>query len=198
MLITRASIYGYRNYTYGYSVEQAHTATNMIMWDVILGQRTGYGHGTCSWVTSCPSTIENCYNKILDAMSTHTNRPSINNTIVTLKGTGESNAVTLTDTNGVLSNFNITSGNSNIKFSQSGNKLKIWCTANGNYSGAVNMVKKNTDISSSLALIGANQTVLYGSISDPVPARVTVNVQSLKCNVSVAKQDSENNSFHRC
>lgn len=194
-IITQASIYGYRNYTYGYSVEQAQTATNMIMWDVILGQRTGYGHGTCSWVTSCPSAIENCYNKILDAMSTHTNRPSINNTTVTLKGTGESNAVTLTDTNGVLSNFNIISSNSNIKFSQSGNKLKIWCTAVGNYSGAINMVKKNTDISSSLALVGANQTVLYGSISDPVPARINVNVQSLKCSVSVAKEDSETNAI---
>lgn len=194
-IVTQASIYGYPNYTYGYSAEEAQTATAMILWDAAMGKRTDYSHGIKSWVTSCPSDIVNCYNRILDAMSSHSTTPSIRNTTVTLKGTGESNAVTLTDTNGILSNFNISSGNSNIKFSQSGNNLKIWCTANGNYSGAITLTKKNTDIGSALALTGADQTMLYGSISDPVQARVNVNVQSMKCNVSVAKQDSESNAI---
>lgn len=36
---------------------------------------------------------------------------------------------------------------------------------------------------------------VYGKISDPVKALITVKVQSLKCNVSVAKQDSETNTI---
>lgn len=197
-LITLASIYGYDGSsasTYGYSALEARAATQMIIWDAVLGQRTGYAHGTCAWITACTANVRNCYNAILDAMSTHSSTPSFRNTTVTLKGTGENNAVTVTDSNGVLNKFNISSNNNNIKVSKSGNNLKIWCSASGNYDGRITFTKQNTDIGSVLALTGADQTMLYGKIEDPISTRITVKVQSLKCNVSVAKQDSETNAI---
>ena len=197
-IVTRASIYGYDGSsasTYGYSALEARAATQMIIWDAVLGQRTGYAHGTCAWITACTANVRNCYNAILDAMSTHANAPKFNQTSITLKGTGESNAVTITDSNGILSKFDVSSNNSNIKVSKNGNNLKIWCSANGNYSGTVTVTKQKTDIESALALTDADQVMLYGKISDPIIRSLTVKVQSLKCNVSVAKQDSENNAI---
>lgn len=194
-MIIRVSIWGYANYSYGYSKTNAQLATQVLFWEVITGARTDYATGCTSWAKvifdKYPDALK-CYNEILTACQSHGSVPSFYGTTVTLKGAGESNAVTLTDTNGILSQFTVESSNSNIKTSVSGNTLKVWCTDTGNYSGSLNFVKKNTDLDTAFALTGANQTMFYGTLADPVQARVTINVEAeKKFRVTATKKDSE-------
>ena len=162
-IITRASIYGYDGTSatrYGYTATEAHTATQMIIWDAVMGKRTNYASGVKSWVTSCTENTKKCYNAILSAMSKHTNKVSLNKTSVVLKKTGSANAVTITDTNKVLSNFDVKSSNSNIKVTKSGNTLKVYCTAAGVYSGTIILVFPFVGSLSSFAEQAANAPVI--------------------------------------
>ena len=119
-----------------------------------------------------------CYKKILEACSGHQNRPSFSNQTVTLKGTGSNNSVTLTDSNNVLNNFNVKSDNNRIHTSVNGNQLTVYATGEGSLNGRLIFTKKNTDINSAFALIGANQTLFYGKIADPVTAPLTIELSS--------------------
>lgn len=193
-IVTRVSIWGYPNYSYGYSDTNAQLATQVLIWEAETGARTDYSTGCTSWAkgvfNNYPDALK-CYNEILKACQNHSDVPSFYGTTVTLRSTGEANALTLTDTNGILSQFDIESSNDNIKTSVSGNDLKIWCTDADNYSGTLTLTKQKTDINSAFALTGANQTLFYGTLADPVNARVTVNVEAeKKFNVSVEKQSS--------
>ncbi len=198
IIVTRASIYGYPTSTYGYSAQAAQAATHLIIWDAIIGKRSNYTHLTDSYsnscITQCTADVKNCYNAILDAMSEHTSTPSFNKTSVTLNGTGKTNGETITDTKGLLGNFNVSSTNSNIKAEKSGNNVTVYCTASGNYSGNIVLTKKNTDIGSALALTGADQTVLYGKIADPITVPLRVKVEALKGKVRVKKVDPTTNA----
>lgn len=195
-IITRVSIWGYPNNNYGYSNRNAQLATQVLIWEAETGARTNYSTGCTSWAKSIfnnyPDALK-CYNEILEACQNHATRPSFYGTTVTLKNAGEANAVTLKDGNGVLNQFTVTSTNSKIKTSVSGNNLKIWCTDSSNYNGTISFVKKNTDLNTVFALTGANQVMFYGTLADPVQARVTVNVEAeKKFRISVTKKDSEN------
>ena len=194
MIITRVSIWGYPNYSYGYSKTNAQLATQVLIWEAETGARTNYNTGCSSWAKSIfnnyPDALK-CYNEILKACQSHLNVPSFSSTTVTLKGTGESNAVTITDSNGVLSQFERTSTDSNITINSSGNNLKIWATGVTKYSGQVILSKKKTYTDTAFALTGANQTLFYGTISDPVKITINVNVEAEKtCNVTVKKKSS--------
>lgn len=176
-LFTQVSIYGYPNFSYGYSWEEAQLATQMLFWEIETGARDNFSSGCDSWARKAfnnyPDALD-CYNKILEACRNHGTRPNFNATNIELKGTGENNAVTLTDRNGVLDNFSVTSNNSNIAVSKSGNNLKIWCKGGGNETAALTFTKYKTDINSAFALTGANQTLFYGTLADPVTTRLNV------------------------
>lgn len=62
----------------------------------------------------------------------------------------------------------------NIAVSKSGNNLKIWCKGGGNETAALTFTKYKTDINSAFALTGANQTLFYGTLADPVTTRLNV------------------------
>lgn len=176
-LFTQVSIYGYSNFDYGYSWEEAQLATQMLFWEIETGARDDFSSGCDSWARKAfnnyPDALD-CYNKILEACRNHGTRPNFNAANIELKGTGENNAVTLTDRNGVLENFSVTSNNSNIAVSKSGNNLKIWCKGGGNETAALTFTKYKTDINSAFALTGANQTLFYGTLADPVTTRLNV------------------------
>lgn len=176
-LFTYVSIYGYPNFSYGYSWEEAQLATQMLFWEIETGARDDFSSGCDSWARKAfnnyPDALD-CYNKILEACRNHGTRPNFNAANIELKGTGENNAVTLTDRNGVLENFSVTSNNSNIAVSKSGNNLKIWCKGGGNETAALTFTKYKTDINSAFALTGANQTLFYGTLADPVTTRLNV------------------------
>ena len=175
--IKYVSIYGYPNFSYGYSWEEAQLATQMLLWEIETHARTDFSSGCDSWAKSAFNNYPDalgCYNKILEACRNHGTRPNFNATNIELKGTGENNAVTLTDRNGVLNNFSVTSSNSNIAVSKSGNNLKIWSKRGGNETPALTFTKYKTDINSAFALTGANQTLFYGTLADPVTTRLNV------------------------
>lgn len=176
-LFTYVSIYGYSNFDYGFSWEDAQLATQMLFWEIETGARDDFSSGCDSWARKAfnnyPDALD-CYNKILEACRNHGTRPNFNAANIELKGTGENNAVTLTDRNGVLENFSVTSNKSNIAVSKSGNNLKIWCKGGGNETAALTFTKYKTDINSAFALTGANQTLFYGTLADPVTTRLNV------------------------
>lgn len=169
--ITRVSIWGYPNFTYGYSKNDVQLATQVLIWEFETGARTNYSQGCKSWAKSIFKNYKNalkCYNEILEACNKHTIRPDFGTTTVELKGVGKNNAVTLIDKNGVLNLFTVTCNNPNVVVSKSGNKLTIYAKKSGNLTAKLIFTKDKTNINSALALKGANQTMLYGSLADPV------------------------------
>lgn len=189
--MTRVSIYGYdgsSDSTYGYSRDAAQLATEILLWEFEIGARTNYSASLTSFANNLYATSSSgqallndaleCYKKILEACSGHQNRPSFSNQTVKLKGTGSSNSVTLTDSNNVLSNFTVKSTSDRIHTSVSGNKLTVYATGEGSLNGRLIFTKKNTDVNSAFALIGANQTLFYGKIADPVTAPLTIELSS--------------------
>lgn len=109
------SIWGYPNYNYGYSAQNAQLATQVLYWEFETGARKNYSTGCNSWAESIFDNYPNAlkaYNAILEACSNHYVKPSFNENTVELSGVGESNAVTLTDSNGVLSSFDVSVSNS--------------------------------------------------------------------------------------
>lgn len=193
------SIYGYPNYDYGYSWENAQLATQVLLWEIETHARTDFSTGCSSWAKTIfnnyPDAL-NCYNKILEACSKHATRPSFGTTTIELKGSGESNAVTLTDSNGVLSNFSVTSSNENIRVSKSGNTLKVWSRNSGNISAALTFTKYKTDINSAFALTGANQTLFYGTLADPVTTRLNVKISTSIIKIVKSSEDGIVEGFH--
>lgn len=189
--MTRVSIYGYDGSsasTYGYSSDAAQLATEILLWEFEIGARTDYSVSLTSFANNLYSTSSSgqallndsleCYKKILEACSGHQNRPSFSNQTVKLKGTGSGNSVTLTDSNNVLSNFTVKSTDDRIHTSISGNTLTVYATGEGNLNGRLIFTKKNTDVNSAFALIGANQTLFYGKIADPVTAPLNIELSS--------------------
>lgn len=193
------SIYGYPNFTYSYSADEAQLATQILLWEAEIHARTNFTDGVTSFASNMntsgrdATTLSNalkCYLKILEACQSHTTLPNFGTTSVELKGAGESNAVTLTDRNGVLSSFSVSSNNSSIRCSKNGNTLKVWSTATGNITASLRFVKEKTDINSAFALTGANQTLFYGTIADPVTANISVKLSTGNIRIVKTSEDS--------
>lgn len=132
-----------------------------------------------------------CYKKIVEACANHQNRPSFSNEKVTLKGTGSGNSVTLTDSNYALSDFNVRASNDRIKASISGNKLTVYVTGKGSLNGRLIFTKKNTDTNSAFALTGANQTLFYGTIPDPVTAPLSIELSFGNLKIVKTSEDGQ-------
>jgi len=183
--VTRVSIYGYPNFSFSDSAmnETAQFVTHILIWEFVSDTRNGYTGGPSSWASNAidqfnrPTQARNYYERILALCNDHTSYPTFSPSgTITLKGTGASNAVTLNVTNGVdLDNFKTQCNNGNISYKiNSNNTVSVWAVKSGNnLSSSITFTKNNTDVGSALAITGANQTMLYGSIADPI--RQTLN-----------------------
>lgn len=192
--ITYISIYGYPNYTYGYSADNAQLATQVLLWEIETSARDDWSTGCNSWALSIfknyPDALR-AYNDIITACANHRKTPNFSTNSIQLEDVGKENAVTIHDKNGVLSNFRISSTNSNIKVEQSGNNLKIWSTTYDEVNCTIQMTKDKTDINLAFALTGANQTLFYGTLADPVNARINVKSVAKKGSAEFVKTDEE-------
>ena len=196
--ITRVSIYGYdgsSTSTYGYHWSDAQLATQVLLWEFEMGKRGSFNDFDPSYFAedifrNYPNA-KACYKKIVEACAKHQNRPSFSNQTVTLNGTGSGNSVTLTDSNNALSNFTVKSTNDRIHTSVSGNKLTVYATGEGTLNGRLIFTKKNTDINSAFALTGANQTLFYGKIADPVTAPLTIELSLGSCKIVKTSEDEQ-------
>lgn len=196
--ITRVSIYGYDGSsvsTYGYHWSDAQLATQVLLWEFEMGKRGSFNDFDPSYfaedIFKNYPNAKACYKKIVEACAKHQNRPSFSNQTVTLKGTGSNNSVTLTDSNNALSNFTVKSTNDRIHMSVSGNKLTVYATGEGTLNGRLIFTKKNTDINSAFALTGANQTLFYGKIADPVTAPLTIELSLGSCKIVKTSEDGQ-------
>lgn len=119
-------------------------ATQAVIWDLICEYRSPYDY--CSWETSpfygCVDTsryptFAMWYSEIVDAMQSATDIPSFAatssrwcDTIELTKDASGNYSASVTDTNGVLSDFNFSSNSGNgITFTQRGSTLTITATA---------------------------------------------------------------------
>ena len=194
----RVSIYGYDGSsasTYGYHWSDAQLATQVLLWEFEMGKRGQFTDFDPSYfaegIFANYPNARKCYQEIIKACANHQTRPSFHNQTVTLKGTGSSNSVTLTDSNNVLSDFKINSNNSRLHTSISGNKLTVFATGEGALNARLVFTKKNTDTNSAFALTGANQTLFYGSIADPVTAPLTIELSLGSAKIIKTSEDGQ-------
>lgn len=221
--ITRATIYGYPNFNYGVSNEAAQVATQFIVWEYSQGYRTSAdGNNPTAGLNGTSSKIENAieaagfdvrqqyyksgvvpyddvmtaYKGILNGIKTHRTIPSFNSNTVELKWSNSNNRyeAKVIDSNGVLANFAITSGNSNLKFSKSGNTLTIYSTAVINSAATVTMTKTCTTVGADIGFVPDDQDYnqsLVGRLTDPVTATFKVKTATGNAQIIKTSEDGE-------
>lgn len=197
--IRLVSIYGYDNYTYGYSQVDAQLATQILIWEFETGIRTDFStsiHKLGQQAFANYPNAANCYQAIMEACSKHYNLPSFSPSKVELKGVGSNNAVTITDTTGTLgsNDWDIVVNDSKVNVTIQGNKLVVYATSTGKINATINLTKKHTRTSTALAMLGANQELFYGTLSDP--ASVNISVELLYGKIEITKNDSYNASVN--
>ncbi len=200
--IIRATLYGYPNNTFGVSKKAAYAATQLVLWEYQVGYRTNATSSKTQFTSylNRNSDVKTAYNALLKKIANHTARCDFGTSTVDLKGLGSSNAVTLTDKNGVLSEFTVKSPNSNIVVSQSGNTLKIY--AKNSFTGNVTLTatKKATSgtPNNALALTGAGQVLWYGTLDDPVNFTLKVKISAGTMKIVKTSEDNKisNVSMH--
>ena len=221
--ITYATIYGYPNFNYGVSNEAAQVATQFVVWEYSQGYRTSAdGSNPTAGLNGTSSKIENAieaagfdvrqqyyqsgvvpyddvmtaYKGILNGIKTHRTVPSFRNDTLELTWNNSNNRyeAKVTDSNGVLSNFALTSGNSNLKFSKSGNTLTVYSTAVINSAATVTMTKTCTTVGADIGFVPENTTdnqSLVGRLTDPVSASFKVKTATGNARIVKTSEDGE-------
>lgn len=190
----RASLYGYPNNTFGVGKRAAYAATQLVIWEYQVGYRTNPTSSNTQFTSyiNRNSDVKKAYNALLEKIENHTVRCDFGTSLVELKGLGSGKAVTLTDKNGVLSQFTVTSPDSNIVVSQSGNKLTVYAKKAFNNTVTLTATKNETasGTNNALALVGAGQTLWYGTLKDPV--QFTLRVKLSAGNIEIIKTSEDN------
>lgn len=221
--ITRATIYGYPNFNYGVSNEAAQVATQFVVWEYSQGYRTSAdGNDPTAGLNGTSSKIENAieaagfdvrqqyylsgvvpyddvmtaYKGILNGIKNHRVIPSFDSDILELKWNNSNNRyeAKVTDSNGVLANFALISGNSNLKFSKSGNTLTVYSTAVINSAATVTMTKTYTTVGADIGFVPADQDEnqsLVGRLTDPVSASFKVKTATGNARIVKTSEDGE-------
>ncbi len=222
--IKRALIYGYPNNTSNYGISgitnyEKQYAVQLLVWEFETNKRTDYvaRNASGSTVTSYSNVaspingglieasgvagdisvnytrVKQYYFNLLDAMSKHLNKPSLNKTTLSLTP-GKSE--TLTDSNSLLQNFNVSTSDSSVATATilSSNQLKI---TGGSKAGTatIYLTKKLTETSGALALTGAGQVLIYGAMSDPVKSQISVTVPTGSCQLTKTSDDGAKSGF---
>ena len=183
----RLLLIGYYGYTYpGHQTEQYRAATQGMLWDTIIGNGANtifttarYGAGSVFDVSAEKAEI----NRLI---AHHYDRPSFNAGVYKLQ-VGQT--LTLTDTNNVLGQFDISV--SGAEYSVNGNTLTIKPTKDGAIDVSFN--KKMPYTSSYKLFVGDGiQNMLVPGMVDPVIAKIRIN--SYYSPVEIVKKDKETNT----
>ena len=177
---------GYYGYTYpGHQTEQYRAATQGMLWDTITGTGTTkfttarWGNGNVLETSSERAEIERL-------IAHHYDRPSFNAGVYRLQ-VGET--LTLTDTNNVLGQFDISVNGA--EYSVDGNNLTIKPTKDGAIDISFN--KKMPYTKAYKIFVGNGiQNMLVPGMVDPVIAKIRVN--SYYSPVELVKKDKETNT----
>lgn len=219
--ITRATIYGYPNFTYGVSAEAAQVATQFVVWEYSQGYRTSADgnnptaglNGSNSKINNAIknagfdvrqqyyksgvleySDVETAYKGILNGIKNHRVIPSFNKDTVELSWNSKNERfeASIKDTNNVLSLYEISSYNSSLKFSKSGNTLTVYTTNVLNSSAEVKMNKTCAKVGADIGFVPPNQNYnqsLVGRLTDPVSASFTVKTAVGNLKISKTSED---------
>ena len=180
-------------------------ATQLLVWETVVGERdagfnkvdpSGYGKSAVwSYIRDehpLRSRIRSYYNSMAASVQSHAEIPSFCARSIgsarsyELKYDGTRYTVTLTDTNGVLSNFSFSSSEPGISFSRSGNRLTI--TSDTPIAGDIRVsASKTNGVRSGVVVwtdgnkgVGIQDVVTYGeNVSDPVSAYLRLEMEAL-------------------
>lgn len=180
-------------------------ATQLLVWETVVGERdasfnkvdpSGYGKSAVwSYIRDehpLRSQIRSYYNSMAASVQSHAEIPSFCARSIgsarsyELKYDGTRYTVTLTDTNGVLSNFSFSSSEPGISFSRSGNRLTI--TSDMPIAGDIRVSASKTNGVRSGVVVwtdgnkgaGIQDVVTYGeNVSDPVSVHLRLEMEAL-------------------
>ena len=180
----RILLTGYYGYTYpGHQTLKYRAATQGLIWDTIVGSGAHTTFWTERWASGSQFNVDAEQNEINNLIAHHYDRPSFNGGVYKAQ-VGET--ITLTDTNGVLSKFNVSVSGAN--YNVDGNTLTITPTT----SGAITLnLTKNTpyDTGYKLFIGDGIQNMFVPGTLDPVRAAVRIN--SYYGSIELNKSDDE-------
>ena len=226
LFIGRILQYGYRgtistswrsqNESAANSIAHAY-ATQLLIWETVVGERdANFNHkaaGGCSNVKDVinakhplRSKIMNYYNSMVSSVQNHTVVPSFctkssgSAKVNELEWNGSKYVATLTDSNGVLSNYDFKASISGVTFSTSGNKLTVSMDKAPSKEFTITASKKNGVrrgvVVWSEGKHGQNSSVqdvvTYAQeVSDPVSGYVKMKVSYGSCQIVKTSEDGK-------
>ena len=226
LLIGRILQYGYRggistswksqNESDANCIAHAY-ATQILIWETIVGERdAGFNHvstGGCNAVLECVSSahplrskILSYYNSMVTSVQNHTKVPSFctrssgSAKVNELEWNGSKYVATLTDTNGVLGNYNFSANIDGVSFSVSGNKLTVSMEKAPSKEFTITAAKKNGVRRGVVVWSdgihqngnGIQDVVTYAQeVSDPVSGFVKMKVSYGSCQIVKTSEDGK-------
>lgn len=180
----RVLLIGYYGQTYpGHNTIKYKAATQGMIWATILGNNTTVKFSTARYGEGNPLDVSAEKAEIERLIAHHYDRPSFNAGVYKLQ-VGQT--LTLTDTNNVLQNFDISV--SGAEYSVNGNTLTIKPTTDGTIN--LSMTKRQVYSSTYKIFVGDRiQNMFVPGTVDPVVAGIRIN--SYYSPVKVLKKDSE-------
>ena len=184
----KALLIAYYGYDYpNHQTREYRAATQALLWELMGTSTVGfsserYDRGTIY-------NVDKEKQEIMNLVNTHTKKPSFNGTTITLN-VGEE--ITLTDTNKVLSNYEVySSENADVDINEDNNTLTVKATAVGNIT--IRFAKKQYLTTQYLVYYSkGHQTLLSPGAVDPVYSDLTI--KSLGGKVEFTKYDKDNNT----
>ena len=226
LLIGRILQYGYRggistswksqNESDANCIAHAY-ATQILIWETIVGERdASFNHvstGGYNAVLECVSSahplrskILSYYNSMVTSVQNHTKVPSFctrssgSAKVNELEWNGSKYVATLTDTNGVLGNYNFSANIDGVSFSVSGNKLTVSMDKAPSKEFTITAAKKNGVRRGVVVWSdgihqngnGIQDVVTYAQeVSDPVSGFVKMKVSYGSCQIVKTSEDGK-------
>ena len=226
LFIGRILQYGYRgtistswrsqNESAANSIAHAY-ATQLLIWETVVGERdANFNHKAASGCSNVKdvinakhplrSKIMNYYNSMVSSVQNHTVVPSFctkssgSAKVNELEWSGSKYVATLTDSNGVLSNYDFKASISGVTFSTSGNKLTVSMDKAPSKEFTITASKKNGVrrgvVVWSEGKHGQNSSVqdvvTYAQeVSDPVSGYVKMKVSYGSCQIVKTSEDGK-------
>lgn len=192
-------------------------ATQLLIWETVVGERDAdfnkVGTGGKSAIVEQISTnhplysqIMSYYNSIAASVQRHSKVPSFlaksagKARIIELEWNGEAYTATLTDTNGVLSDYVFSASTSGIRFSVSGNTLTITADDAPSDTATITAEKRNSQrrgvITWTDGVYGPNgklqDTVTYAqTVNDPVKGYLNIKVSYGSAKIVKTSEDGK-------
>lgn len=206
--ITYCTMYGYPVNTWGAANCDAYAATQTIIWEFAKGYRNLSGRTNAYYYNLMikGSPAENAYNQLGAAVTAHNKRPSFaytsaasaSSNTVELKYNAASGAwtVTLTDSNGVLSGYNVTASGG-LTVSKSGNTLTLSTSNEIGDKAQLTLERPLPNTGQALLALYSptSQNGIIGQLQDPVTSYLSLSTEDVKGKVSVNKVDEAGNKL---